>query len=152
MELLIEKVALLWQPPTFPLVTVMAELLVEWQASRHTILVVSPHAEELSVGLANCGFKVVKLCSKTEDKQLAKNGIVVSSPTYLCCDLLRNYAYSRVLVESAQAVSEVSLFSAIVKDCEHIWLMGDPYLPRAHITSQYCSERGMHISLFERMI
>lgn len=105
LELMSEHTFLLWQPPTYPLVTVIAELLVEWQASKQTVLIITPNTELLHSDLVALGFKAIRLTVKSEDKQLAKNSIVVAEAAPICCDLLRNYAFTRVLVESAQSIS-----------------------------------------------
>jgi hypothetical protein len=103
--IIMEKTFLLWQPPTYPQLSLICEILIEWQSTKQAILIVTPHPEELSAELQGQGFKVVKIGIKTEDKLLTRNCIVVSSPSTVCCDVLKNYAYSRVLVEAAQTVS-----------------------------------------------
>lgn len=36
---------LLWQPPTYPHLAVIAELLLEWEHSRQSVLLVTPQPE-----------------------------------------------------------------------------------------------------------
>ena len=108
---------MLWQPPTFPHITVISEILIEWQTLRQTILLITPHSEELAFELTGLGFKVAKITLKTDERQILKSNVVVANPAFVCCDLLKNYAFTRILVDEAQAVTEVSLLSAIAKDC-----------------------------------
>jgi len=54
---------------------------------------------------------------------------VVSQPDSVCCDLLKNYGFSRVIVDEAHSLAEISILSGIVKDCKNLWLIGDPFLP-----------------------
>jgi len=64
---------------------------------------------------------------------MAKYNIVIAYPGAVCCDLLKNYAFTRVLVEGANQISEIMSLAAIVKGCKKLYLMGDPYLPRMAI-------------------
>jgi hypothetical protein len=48
--------------------------------------------------LTNLGFKTFKVTPKIEDKLMVKANIVVVAPNTVCCDLLKNYVFDRVLI------------------------------------------------------
>jgi hypothetical protein len=151
MKLLEENTTILWQPPSFPILSVLSELLIEWQIIKSTVLIVSLDAEALQTELTNLGFKVVRITPKTEEKLLNKCNIVIASPSVVCCELLKNYAFSRVLIESSHQISEISSLSALVKGCKELYLMGDPFMPRMQVGSPYCIKNEMGRSLLERL-
>lgn len=39
-------------------------------------------------------------------------------PSAVCCELLKNYAFERVVIEGAHQMSEISCLSALVKGCK----------------------------------
>lgn len=51
--------------------------------------------------LTSLGFKTLKITPKIDDKLLIKMNIVVAAPNTVCCDLLKNYVFDRVLVDNA---------------------------------------------------
>lgn len=45
----------------------------------------------------------------------------------------------------------MSCLSAIVKGCQELYLIGDPYMPRMAVGSSYSRKNGMGVSLIERL-
>lgn len=150
-KLIEENTTIIWQPPSFPVLSVLAELLVEWQIIKSTVLIVSLDAEALQTELTAQGFKVVRVTPKTEEKIIAKCSIVIAQPAAVCCELLKNYAFSRVVIENAHEISEVSILHALVKGCKELFLIGDPFMPRMQVSSPYCQAKNMAVSLIERL-
>ena len=151
MKLFDENTTILWQPPSFPVFSLLAQLLIQWQIMKVTVLVISLDADALHTELTSLGFKSVKITQKTEEKLLGKCNVVVSMPSAVCCELLKNYAFQRVVIEGAHQISEISSLSALVKGCKQLYLIGDPFMPRMQVYSPYCIKNGMGISLLERL-
>ena len=118
MKLFDENTTILWQPPSFPVFSLLAQLLIQWQIMKVTVLVISLDADALHTELTSLGFKSVKITQKTEEKLLVKCNVVVSMPSAVCCELLKNYAFQRVVIEGAHQISEISSLSALVKGCK----------------------------------
>lgn len=131
--------------------SVMAELLIEWATLRCSVLLLTLFPEFVHGELQALGFKTVRLSAKVEEKVLARSSVVVAHPAHVCCDMLKNYAFERVLVEGAANISEVMLLPAVIKGCKKLYLMGDPHLPHSPVSSPYCEQRGMAASLFARL-
>ena len=92
---------LIFQPPTFPHLSLIFELLLEWTSNKCSVLIISLHFEILHTELTALGFKILKVTSKLEEKYIPKFNIVCSSPNGVCCDLLKNCAFIRVLIDGA---------------------------------------------------
>lgn len=147
MKLFDQNTTILWQPPSYPIFSLLAQLLIEWQIMKATVLVISLDADALHAELTSLGFKSVKITQKTEEKLLVKCNVVVSMPSAVCCQLLKNYAFQRVVIEGAHQISEISSLSALVKGCKDLYLIGDPFMPRMQVSSPFCIKNGMGISL-----
>lgn len=85
MRLFEESTTIIWQPPSFPLLSVISELLIEWQTIKSTVLIVSLDADILYNQLTSLGFKVVKITQRTEERSLIKCTIAVATPSVVCC-------------------------------------------------------------------
>ena len=61
-----QKTIIIQQPPTYPLINIISELLSEWIVLRETVLLVSEHTNEIHSALVEKGFKIIRINSKTE--------------------------------------------------------------------------------------
>lgn len=44
------------------------------------------------------GFKVAKIAPKVEEKNLIKKQIICCNPSSVCADVIKNYAFTRVII------------------------------------------------------
>lgn len=94
------------------------------------------------------GFKVAKIAPKIEEKNIIKKQIICCNPSSVCADALKNYAFTRVIIEGAHKVSEALSTLALDKGLKKLYLIGDPKLPKALVLSKFAKNRNMSQSLF----
>lgn len=112
-----------------------------------TILLVSENFHEIYAFLLEKGFKIAKITQKAEN--IVKKNIVCCSPSGAASDIIKNHAFTRVLIEGAQRVSFAMSTLALDKGCKKIYLMGDKWLPSAVVLSKFSENRQMSRSLFD---
>lgn len=132
------------QPPTFPVLSIIYDLLSEWICEGETILLVSEHSEQLHGYLVEEGFKAGKVQAKFDERSISKVQVLCSSPATVCCDMLKNYSFTRVIIEGAHHISELLCLLAIDKGCEKLYLIGDDELPSPPLYSPF--NKGKQIS------
>jgi hypothetical protein len=150
MEVLADNTFVISQKPTQPLLLMLCEMLSEWLALNETVLIVSGSFSEISSYLNEKGFKTAKITDKTDEKNLSKRSIVCCSPLGACSDLIKNYAFTRVVIEGAQKVNETMTTLAIDKGCKKLYLIGDSKLPDSPVLSNFAANRGMSTSLYSK--
>lgn len=75
------------------------------------------------------GFKVVKVNPKLEERNVVKKQVFCSGPASVCADAIRNYAFTRVIIEGAQRISQSMCCLALDKGYKKLYLIGDDKLP-----------------------
>lgn len=86
-----------------------------------------------------------------EEKFLAKRSLVCCSSLGVCSDVIKNYAFTRVIIEGAQRVSETISTIAIDKGCKKLYLIGDCKLPEGIVLSKFAANRKMSSSLYSKV-
>ena len=76
---------------------------------------------------------------------------MVTGPSGCLSDQLKNSVFERVLILQAQQVPELMGIAAMVKGCEELYLLGDPFLPKTSPISDYARVNNFSVSLFERL-
>ena len=105
LPILEDSTFLLLQPVTYPLISLICELVSEWIFNNETILIVSENADDISKLLGEKGFRVSKVTAKFDERSMNKFQIICSTSNGLCCDQLKNYLFTRVIIEGAHRVS-----------------------------------------------
>lgn len=70
-----------------------------------TVLIVSDSFSEIYAYLVEKGFKVAKITQKIDERGIIKKQIVCCNPAGVCADAIKNYAFTRVIIEGAQRIS-----------------------------------------------
>lgn len=103
--------------------------------------------------MAEKGFKAAKITNKLlEERNILKKQIICCSPAGACADVIKNYAFTRVIVEGAQRIPQAITTLAFDKGYKKIFLIGDPKLPAGLVLSKFANNRNMSKSLFSSLI
>lgn len=81
-----------------------------------------------------------------------KKQIICCTPAGACADVIKNYAFTRVIIEGAQRIPQAITTLAFDKGYKKIFLIGDPKLPAGLVLSKFANNRNMSKSLFKSLI
>ena len=66
--------------------------------------------------------------------------------------MIKNYAFTRVVIEGANRISETMALLPLDKGFQKVFLIGDPNLPNGLVFSPFSKQRKMNQSLMSRLI
>lgn len=116
------------------------------------MLIVSDSFSEIYAYLVDKGFKVAKITQKIDERMIVRKQIVCCNAAGVCADAIKNYAFTRVIIEGAQKISEPLCTLALDKGYKKIYFIGDLNLPSTFSLTKYAKNRKMTKSLYEHLI
>lgn len=75
-----------------------------------------------------------------------------AAPASVCADAIRNYAFTRVLIEGAQRISESMTTLALDKGYKKVYFIGDDKLPESLALTKFAKTRKITKSMLKQLL